>query len=323
MAPHYEVLLGGRVEEGKTRLGRPFGFVPAKAVPSCIKEILRLYSLEREEGEDFHSFLERTGEERWKEIVSRYARLPSYEEGKEYYMDWGAEEEFSLAGLGPGECGAGVFDMIESDLKESRSHLERAKECLAGRAEGDPGEELYKALLAAARSLLITQGIEPANDLEAFRAFEERFVEKGLVPETFKELQKRGAQFLSGLLDRKGLEEGIGFVEELVDRVEGLYQSMDDSLRFKVEEGEERKEGRPESGGATAFMDLRGVKCPINYVKAKIRLEEMAVGETLLLYLDDGEPIRNVPSSLKNDGQEILKMEKVEGYYELLVRKRV
>ena len=323
IAPHYEVLLGGRVEEGKTRLGRPLGFVPAKAVPSCVKEILKSFADGRQEGEDFYSFLERK-EGDLKEIVAKHARLPHYEEARDYYMDWGAKEEFSLAGLGPGECGAGVFDMIESDINDAKRHLEAARDAMEGKTDKDAGEELYKALLSAAKALLIVRGIEPTDDLEAFRAFEKEFVDKGLLPEEFRDLQKKGAQFLSGLLDEEGLKEGLGLLEDLVRRVEGLYQSLDDSLRFRVEKEEEKgKEKEPSMEGAMAFMDLRGVKCPINYVKAKIKLEEMEKGETLLLYLDDGEPIRNVPSSLRNDGQEILKMEKVDDYYELLVKKVV
>ena len=323
MAPHYEVLLGGKVEEGHTRLGKPFGFVPAKAIPSCMKEILRSFAEGRKEGEDFHSFLERK-EGDLKEIVTRHARLPQYEEARDYYMDWGAKEEFSLAGLGPGECGAGVFDMIESDINDAKRHLEAARDAMVGKIDKDAGEELYKALLSAAKALLIVRGVEPTDDLEAFRVFEEQFVDKGLLPEGFRGLQKKGAQFLSGLLDEEGLKEGLGFVEDLVRRVEGLYQSLDDSLRFRAEKEEEKEEEKgPSREGATAFMDLRGVKCPINYVKAKIKLEEMEEGETLLLYLDDGEPIRNVPSSLRNDGQEILRMKKVDDHYELLVKKVV
>jgi TusA-related sulfurtransferase len=109
---------------------------------------------------------------------------------------------------------------------------------------------------------------------------------------------------------------------------------MDDTLMFTVtdqkeepEKGKEEAEApagtAPAQDHADVFMDLRGVKCPINYVKAKIRLETMDKGQTLFLYLDEGEPIRNVPASLKNDGQEMLKMEKTGDYYELLVKKAV
>ncbi len=68
-------------------------------------------------------------------------------------------------------------------------------------------------------------------------------------------------------------------------------------------------------------IDLRGVSCPLNYVKTKLKLEEMEVGQILEVLLDDGESIVNVPRSVKEDGHKILKIEQVEGYFKVLVRK--
>ena len=56
------------------------------------------------------------------------------------------------------------------------------------------------------------------------------------------------------------------------------------------------------------FMDLSGVACPMNFVKSKLKLEMMEIGETLELILDDGRPIENVPASFKHEGQEISEM---------------
>jgi TusA-related sulfurtransferase len=59
-------------------------------------------------------------------------------------------------------------------------------------------------------------------------------------------------------------------------------------------------------------LDLRGVKCPTNYVKTRLLLEEMAQGQVLEVLLDDGEPILNVPRSAKEDGNKILEVKKLE-----------
>ena len=45
-------------------------------------------------------------------------------------------------------------------------------------------------------------------------------------------------------------------------------------------------------------IDLRGVSCPTNFVKAKLALEDIEAGETAQILLDDGEPVKNVPRSL-------------------------
>lgn len=76
-----------------------------------------------------------------------------------------------------------------------------------------------------------------------------------------------------------------------------------------------------QSINADQKIDLRGVRCPVNYVKTKLKLEEMEVGNVLEILLDDGEPIVNVPRSAKEDGHKILEIEQIEGYFKVLVRK--
>ena len=62
-----------------------------------------------------------------------------------------------------------------------------------------------------------------------------------------------------------------------------------------------------------ARLDLRGVKCPINYVQACLRLERMAPGEVLELWLSDGLPMANVPNSLQGDGHRLLRVAPLPG----------
>lgn len=68
-------------------------------------------------------------------------------------------------------------------------------------------------------------------------------------------------------------------------------------------------------------VDLRGVLCPINFVKTKLKLEMMDSGQVLEVMLDDGEPMRSVPRSVKEEGHRIIKVEGVEGAYRLLIKK--
>jgi TusA-related sulfurtransferase len=52
-------------------------------------------------------------------------------------------------------------------------------------------------------------------------------------------------------------------------------------------------------------LDLTGVACPLNWVKAKLALEELDPGDELTLLLDSGEPIESVPRSAREDGHEV------------------
>ena len=73
----------------------------------------------------------------------------------------------------------------------------------------------------------------------------------------------------------------------------------------------------------TARVNLRGIPCPLNLVRARQALEKMALGDILEVEIDDGEPIQNLPVSLGRQGQEILETIKCESYFCLRVRRRL
>lgn len=67
-------------------------------------------------------------------------------------------------------------------------------------------------------------------------------------------------------------------------------------------------------------LDLRGTPCPINFVRTKLRLEQMAPGELLEVWLDPGEPIEQVPDSLAMEGYSIERLEDQAEFFALFVR---
>jgi len=77
-----------------------------------------------------------------------------------------------------------------------------------------------------------------------------------------------------------------------------------------------------EAGQPNTELDLRGVICPYNFVKTKLKLEAMEQGQILSVLLDDGDPIRNVPRSVSNEGHTVLSQDRVEGSYRVLIRRR-
>ena len=59
---------------------------------------------------------------------------------------------------------------------------------------------------------------------------------------------------------------------------------------------------------ADEFLDITDVVCPMTFVKTKVALEDLDDGQILELRLNDGEPIQNLPRSLKDDGHKILEL---------------
>ena len=71
-----------------------------------------------------------------------------------------------------------------------------------------------------------------------------------------------------------------------------------------------------------AQVDITDVVCPVTFVKAKVALEEIETGKVLLIHMNDGEPVQNVPRSIKDEGHQILKLIKNnDGTYNLFVKK--
>ena len=53
-------------------------------------------------------------------------------------------------------------------------------------------------------------------------------------------------------------------------------------------------------------LDLRGVKCPLNWAHAKVRLEQMGRGQILELVLDDPRGYRDIPRAAEAEGHSML-----------------
>lgn len=69
-------------------------------------------------------------------------------------------------------------------------------------------------------------------------------------------------------------------------------------------------------------VDITDVVCPVTFVKAKVALEELDEGQILSIRMNDGEPVQNIPRSIKEEGHQILKLDDNEdGTYTLYVKK--
>jgi tRNA 2-thiouridine synthesizing protein A len=76
-------------------------------------------------------------------------------------------------------------------------------------------------------------------------------------------------------------------------------------------------------GAADQALDITGEVCPMTFVRTKLMLERMAVGQTLNIKLRDGEARHNVPRAVRDHGHEVLRLERLQGdIFELVVRKK-
>jgi len=68
-------------------------------------------------------------------------------------------------------------------------------------------------------------------------------------------------------------------------------------------------------------IDLRGVKCPLNWAHTKVRLEQMHRGEQLEIVLDDPRGARDIPRAAEAEGYIMLESSARDGIYTLRIEK--
>ena len=302
LMPYYDILFGADISEGDAHLAEKIGSLPARSIPALVSDI----------------FLEGSAlkKERIKNLIISYKESLLEQIPQEYFYDFGASEPFSLAGRGPGECGAGVMDLIQLDLDEAREALKTAEKAKKSK---DRNSNLYKALISGARALLITFGLEPGNDREIFGAFIRQLVEPGWVEPESRDLINAAMDWRMG--DRESIDDPARKITDLINRIEKLFQSIDSNLNFRLKPVVNNT-GNTENRAGGHIVDLRGVACPLNFVKAKLELEKIDIGEIIDFLLDDGEPVRNVPASFQEQGQDVVGVKKSSGYFRVRVRRK-
>ena len=330
IAPVYELHLGGRIN-GTAEVGQMTIKLPAKNVPSAVSHLLDVYRRDRREGESLHAFIKRAGKPALKEELIGHSILPPYAEDPSYYFDWEAEEKFTLEDLGPGECAGGAIEMIDNRILEAEQELYQARILAEKHQFAMAINKAYRAVVAGAKALLVTEGIDPNTDADTLAEFDQ-FADRqnGLIPQMYRGMARTISDLGTKDNSAEFTNQKMTFAKGFVELCRTLTEAIDQDLKLGVaEESPAATEPAPtpaqnEPVQDVTVLDLRGVMCPLNYVKTKLKLEMMDDGERLEVWLDAGDPIKNVPMSLRNDGHKVLgedPLEADEQHFKVLVEK--
>ena len=307
--------------------------LPAKAVSAAITHLIDVYRRDRKPGEGLPAFIDRVGKNALKDELIPYTLVPAFPTIRPSTTTGKAEEEFVLEDLGPGECAGGALEMIENGILEADQELYQAKLLIDNHQYAVSVNKSYRAVFAAAKALLVTEGLEPSTRCRNVH---------GIRPPHCSE--RRGAGNVSGIeqAGRRSRAEGYNgrnsrATKCRLQKASSMPAGPRRSRWARISSSPAVKEQASTGAGghgspsrpppcqlAAPVYDLRGVACPLNYVKTKLKLEMMDAGERLEVWLDAGEPIKNVPMSLKNDGHVVHLQEALEpdaAHYRILVEK--
>ena len=217
--------------------------------------------------------------------------------------------------MGSAECSAGMFDMINVDRKAIESAIKTLDQT-ADQTDSADEETLYQLIFHVSRMLLVTRGLDSKTETQAITLFAKHFIEAGLIDKKYLDVVTLAKLGVKDEL-KKHQDSILGLAADIQD----LYKSMDDSLKFRPK-GQDELAAKTEQGSTKIEKDYRGVACPMNFVKTKLVLETMGAGQQLEILLDDGEPINNVPNSVKLEGHKIIQQtQSSDGYWAVLIEK--
>jgi tRNA 2-thiouridine synthesizing protein A len=62
-------------------------------------------------------------------------------------------------------------------------------------------------------------------------------------------------------------------------------------------------------GSSNQEFDLRGIRCPLTWARAKVHLEALAPGSEIALVVDDPQSVRDLPRAAEACGYHVIRVE--------------
>ena len=101
-APHFQMLIGGGLNEQGASFGRVIGRVPARRAHLAVQAFVAKYRAERREGQSLETWLRALELPVAKQVLEPFTEVVSGD--PELFKDNGSEEPFKFAGVGASEC---------------------------------------------------------------------------------------------------------------------------------------------------------------------------------------------------------------------------
>jgi sulfite reductase (ferredoxin) len=298
--------IGGGAKDGIRQMGRRLGRVAAQKAPDAVKALIAYYKENAPKGQIFSQYLAEIDPKSIKEVIKPFDQISSYADEPEIFIDYGMEagEEYSPA-VGAGECAGGVLNLVTEAFDDSINYINMAEDVFSKGFYSDVYFNAREAVLHTMSGALIEAGESEKNFVKCWELYSKYFTANEKLP------ARPEVQVEKKELDEEGATAILTSAKEYCESVLALYRADHTNLKPVVDEE------------AVTSLDLRGIACPINYVKAKMALEKLTDSDSLEMQIDTGEAYRMVPASLREDGHKVVELSPSEDetYYTLVVLK--
>jgi sulfite reductase (ferredoxin) len=184
--PHFQLVVGGEWTNNGGSYGLAIGAFPSKRIPDLVERLTEVWLREREPGERLQAFIKRAGRAKLKEALDDLRHVPTYEEDRSYYADWGDPRDYTIGDMGVGECAGEVVTATEFGLATSEREVFEAQLVLEGGDVPRAADLAYRAMLSAAKALVTIDFADVKDDeQEIVSEFRTRFHDTQLFHDRF------------------------------------------------------------------------------------------------------------------------------------------
>lgn len=205
VVPAHFVTVGGQTLPDRAQFGLLLGKFPAKNCVKVTEHLLQLFERERLGGEDFNSFVSRTGIERLRLILDPLREVPSFADDPSFYEDYGHEHErFAVRKGVKGECAGSTVAETVPTMDTAREWLAQAEALVYHKEYQQAALAAYEGAAAAARVPLYQHLVDPFNSDEALWEFENLFVLSGQTGDDWESISSRFEELKFASLESAG-----------------------------------------------------------------------------------------------------------------------
>ncbi len=175
--PALQVLLGGGVtKDGGGRISDKIIKIPSRRVLSCLDMILNEYKTNKNDGEGFNAFYDRTGKMYFHKLLRPLMDLTNIKD--EEFVDWGNSKAYEKA-IGTGECAGVVIDLVATLLMDVEEKMSLSQDALDQNLYPDSIHHSYASMVNGAKALLTGYGVRNNALSKVIKDFDETAVKSG------------------------------------------------------------------------------------------------------------------------------------------------
>lgn len=317
LIPHYQMYFGGN-GCGGGELAFKGPSVPAARIEKAVERLREVYANANEHREPYFHWVRKQESGYFDRLLADLTQVAEADL-PQVIQDHGNGMDFKVLQLGGGECAGAVQDMVAAKFSEA-AYERDCRNALAAQRKHEEAIDCIEAIaVLVGQALLFLSGLDYkvselsavaaslSNDNSLSTIFGKRFVV------VVGELEKLRSEFNEAAFTNLTTELDV-WVREAAQMCTNVDPQLDlvGTLSPRVQL---RKDA------FISTIDVSQHPCPINFIKAKLALDNVAVGDELTVKVASGRAARLVPESFESFGHTILSKQEDGDITVILVRK--